>query len=202
MAPGTDPKDIAPDPMYSPYRHFTWSEGIKIIPGSAAPYKPSSGDLMLQVPNVVEGDQLAKISVGDLQANPCFRFDFIGIRAGCASKKANCIFNITGLSWDDDAQTEVSVGSHIASTRACSRQKNCNLGHLVADAAAGLYNLTSLVIDVTAHNHPQKWWADDVAIAWTDTSCDAAVCRSDVRDIYPKRGLGQGMTQMVKVVHP
>lgn len=202
MAPGTDPKDIAPDPMYSPYRHFTWSEGIKIIPGSAAPYKPSSGDLMLQVPNVAEGDQLAKISAGNLQANPCFRFDFIGIRAGCASKKANCIFNITGLSWDDDAQTEVAVGSHTASTRACSRQKNCNLGHLVADAAAGLYNLTSLVIDVTAHNQPQKWWADDVAIAWTDTSCDAAICRSDVRDIYPKRGLGQGMTQMVKVVHP
>lgn len=185
--------------MYSHYRHLTWSEGIKIIPGSAAPYQPSSGDLMLQIPI---DDELAKISVGDLQANPCFRFDFSGMRAGCASKKANCVFNITGLSWDDGAQTEVVVGSQMSSMRACPRQKNCKLGSLVADATAGLYNLTSLIIDVTAHNQPQKWWADDVAITWTDTSCDAAVCRSDVRDIYPKRGLGQGMTQIVKVIHP
>lgn len=188
--------------MYSPYRHFTWSEGIKIIPGSASPYKPSSGDLMLQVPNDAESAQLAKISVGDLQTSPCFRFDFNGIRAGCASKKANCIFNITGLSWDDDAQTELTVGSQISSMRACSRQKNCELGSLVVDAAAGLYNLTSLLIEVTAHSQPQKWWADDMAITWTDTSCDAAICRSNVRDTYPKRGLGQGMTQIVKVIHP
>lgn len=154
---------------------------------------------MLQIPI---DDELAKISVGDLQANPCFRFDFSGMRAGCASKRANCVFNITGLSWDDDAQTEVVVGSQMSSMRACPRQKNCKLGSLVADAPAGLYNLTSLIIDVTARNQPQKWWADDVAINWTDTSCDAAVCRSDVRDIYPKRGLGQGMTQIVKVIHP
>lgn len=157
---------------------------------------------MLQVPNVAGGDQQAKISVGDLQTSACFRFDFTSIRAGCASKKANCVFNITGLSWDDDSQTEVTVGSQISSMQACSRQKNCKLGSIVADARAGLYNLTSLLIEVTAHSQPQKWWADDVSITWTDTSCDAAVCRSDVRDIYPKRGLGQGMTQMVKVVHP
>lgn len=202
MAPGTDPLDIAPDPVYNPYRHINFSEGIKIIPGSAAPYQPSSGDLMLQVPNDAADDQLAKISVGCLQANPCFRFDFTGMRAGCGSKKANCMFNITGLSWDNDAQTEVIVGSQMSSTRACSRQHNCKLGTIVADATAGLSNLTALLIDVTAHNVPQKWWADDVAMSWTDTSCDAAVCRSDVRDTYPKRGLGQGLTQIVKVVHP
>lgn len=188
--------------MYSPYRYFTWSEGMKIIPGSAAPYKPSSGDLMLQIPNPAEDAQLAKISIGDLQANPCFRFDFTGMRAGCASKKANCIFNITALAWDDDSQAEVVVGSQISSTRACSRQKHCKLGSVAADATTGLSNLTSLVIEVSAHGQPQKWWADDVAISWTDSSCDAAICRSNVRDTYPRRGLGQGMTQIVKVVHP
>lgn len=202
LAPGTDPETIAPDHMYSPYRHLTWSEGIKIIPGSAAPYEPSSGDLMIQVPNEGKYDQLAKISVGNLQTNTCFRFDFTGMRAGCASKKANCMFNITGLSWDDEAQAEVVVGSSVSTTRACSRQNNCKLRPLVADSTAGLHNLTSILIDVTAHNKPQKWWADDVAMTWTDASCDAAVCRSNVRDTYPRRGLGQGMTQMVKVAHP
>jgi hypothetical protein len=202
LAPGTDPEEIAPDPILNPYRHINFSEGVKIIPGSAAPYRPSSGDLMLQIPNDAADGQLAKMSVGGLQANPCFRFDFTSMQAGCASKKANCVFNITGLSWDDDAQAEVIIGSQMSSTRACSRQKNCKLGAIVADATAGLSNLTSLVIDVTSHNLPQKWWADDIAISWTDASCDAAVCRSNVRDIYPKRGLGQGMTQIVKVVHP
>lgn len=202
LAPGTDPETIAPDHIPSPYRRLTWSEGIKIIPGSAAPYPPSSGNQMLQVPNDSKDDQLAKISVGDLQANPCFRFDFVGMRAGCASKKANCVFNITGLSWDDEAQAEVVVGSSISSTRACSRQNNCKLRPLVADSTAGLHNLTSVVIDVTAHSQPQEWWADDVEIAWSDASCDADVCRSNVRDIYPRRGLGQGLTQMVKVAHP
>lgn len=157
---------------------------------------------MLEVPNVAEDDQQAKISIGNPQANACFRFDFTGLRAGCASKRANCMFNITGLAWDNDAQTEVTVGSQISSTRACARQMNCKLGTLTADPTAGLSNLTSLLIDVSARDQPQKWWADDVALAWTDTSCEAAVCRSSARDIYPKRGRGDGMTQIVKVVHP
>ncbi|KAK2610293.1 hypothetical protein N8I77_003739 [Diaporthe amygdali] len=202
LAPGTDPEDIAPDPMYSPYRHFTWSEAFKIIPASAAPYKPSSGDLMLEVPIITKDDQQAKMGVGNLQANPCFRFDFAGLRVGCASKKAKCMFNITGLSWDDDSQTEMTVGSQMSSTRACARQMNCKLGSLVADATAGLSNLTSLLIDVTANDQPQKWWADDMAVTWTDTSCEAAICRSGVRDIYPKRGRSHGMTQIVKIGHP
>lgn len=157
---------------------------------------------MLEVPIVIKDDRQAKMGVGNLQANPCFRFDFAGLRVGCASKKAKCMFNITGLSWDDDSQTEMTVGSQMSSTRACARQMNCKLGSLVADATAGLSNLTSLLIDVTANDQPQKWWADDMAVTWTDTSCEAAICRSGVRDIYPKRGRGHGMTQIVKIGHP
>jgi hypothetical protein len=188
--------------VYNPYKRINFSDSLKIIPGSASPYQPSSGDLMLQVPNDAADGEIAKVSVGCLQANPCFRFDFTSMRAGCASTKANCVFNITGLAWDDDAQTEVVVGSQMSSIRACPRQHNCKLGTISADVMGRLFNLTGLVIDVTAHNTPQKWWADDIAMSWTDKSCDANVCRSNIKDAYPQRGLGEGLTQMVKVVHP
>lgn len=196
LAPDTDYKDVAPVLVYSPYHRFVWSEGFKALPTSAAMFKPSSGDVMIEFSAVEVGSQrAAKISVGTLRANPCFQFDFTSFRVGCAST-ADCEFNVTGFSWDNEVQTEVAVGSHVFITQGCLGQQDCSLVPIVADESANLTSLTSLLIDVTAGGQPQKWWADDLTLAWSDASCEMAACRSNVRDTIPKRGRRHGMARI------
>lgn len=140
--------------------------------------------------------QAAKISVGTLQSNPCFRFDFTSFRVGCAST-ADCKYNVTGLSWDNEAQTDVAVGSYTFVTQGCFDRKDCTLASFVTDESANLTSLTSLLVDVTAGGQPQKWWADDLTLTWTNASCETGACRSNVRDTIPKRGRRLGMTRML-----
>lgn len=139
--------------------------------------------------------KVAQVGVGGLSDNPCFLFDFTSLRVGCASTEASCSFNVTGLTWDSNSQTTVPVASHIFSTRACEEQQGCNLGSITAGGSTGLTNLTSILIDVTAGGVPQTWWADDLTVTWSDTSCEAAACRSGIRDLVPKRGRRHGQNR-------
>lgn len=192
--------DLSPVPMYSPYHRFTWSERFRVFSSSACPYESSSGDLMIEFSALTKTYEVAEISVGALRVKPCFRFDFTSLRVGCASTGASCEFNVTGLTWDFDIQAMVTVASHSFSTRACSAQKECKLGSITADASTGLTNLTSVLIDVTAGGQPQTWWADDLTLTWTDSSCESAVCRSGVRDFVPKRGRRHGQTRVLDIL--
>lgn len=197
MAPGFKANDLSPVPMYNLYHRFSWSDGFRVFPALASPYESASESLLLEFSkSSMKGQQVAQIGVGDLQTNPCFRFNFTSFRVGCASTTANCDFNVTGLAWDEVSETEIPVASHTFTTRACSAQKNCELGFLDADQVGILNNLTSLLFDVTAHGQPQKWWADDLTLTWTDSSCDFAVCRSHVRDTVPKRGRRHGLSRV------
>lgn len=190
-------KDVLPVPMYSPYHRFTWSEGFRVFPSPACPYEASSGDLMIEYATSTKIDEVAEIGVGDLAYNPCFRFDFTSLRVGCASTEASCKFNITGVTFDSDSQMAVPVASHTFNTQACNEQKGCNLRSIIADGSAGLTNLTSILIDVTAGGVPQTWWADDLTVTWTDASCEAAACRSGIRDFVPRRGRRYGQNRGV-----
>lgn len=184
-------------PMYSPYHRFTWSEGFRVFPTSACPFKSSSGDLMVEFSPSAKEPLPAEISLGGLHTTSCFRFDFDSVRVGCASTNTSCQYNVTGLTWDSDTQTMAKVASHIFDTKACSFHSGCTLRSITADASMGLINLTSILIDVTAGGKPQTWWADDLSLTWTDSSCESAVCRSGVRDFVSKRGRRHGQNRVL-----
>lgn len=197
MAPGSNAGDLSPVPMYSPYHRFTWSEGFRVFPTSVCPYKSSSGDLMVEFSPSTKDPLPAEIGLGGLHTNSCFRFNFGSLRVGCASTNVSCQYNVTGLTWDSDTQTMSTVASHTFSTEACSAQKECKLASIAADESMGLINLTSILIDVTAGGQSQIWWADDLSLTWTDSSCESAVCRSGVRDFVAKRGRRQGQNRIL-----
>lgn len=197
MAPAAVAGDLSPIPLYSPYHRLTWSQGFKGFPDSACPFRSSSGNLMIEYSTTSsKTSQAAEIGVGSLQSDPCFRFDFTSFRVGCGSIDASCDFNVTGLAWDSEKQTQVTVASHTFRTRACSAQKDCRLGLIAADEAYSLTNLTSLLIDVTAGGQKQTWWADDLVLSWTESSCESAVCRSRVRDTVLRRGRRHSLSRM------
>lgn len=195
MPTGHKANDVLPVPMYSPYHRFTWSEGFRVFPSSACPYKASSGELMIEYSASTKNYEVAQVGVGGLSDNSCFRFDFTSLHVGCASTEASCNFNVTGLTWDSNSQTTVPVASHTFSTQACAEQNGCNLGSITADGSSGLTNLTSILIEVTAGGMPATWWADDLTVTWSDPSCEAALCRSGIRDLVPKRGRRHGQNR-------
>lgn len=201
MAPGASANDLSPIPLFNPYHRLTWSDGFKAFPASACPYKSSSGQVMIEYSTSSPNQhQTAEIGLGALQTDSCFRFDFTSFRVGCASTGASCNFNITGLAWNSSTKTQVPVASHTFHTRACASQKDCKLRLITADKASGLTNLTSILVEATAGGQPQTWWGDDLALSWTEPSCEAAVCRSRVRDTVSKRGRRAGMSRVLDVL--
>lgn len=144
---------------------------------------------------------MAQIGVGGLRSKPCFRFDFTSFRVGCAATHANCDFNVTGLSWDNEAQQEVVVGSQNFSVRSCAVQRDCALNKISALSTGGLTNLTTLLIDVTTDGESQRWWADDIVFHWTDGSCESAVCRSQIHDDGPRRSRRLSSSRLFDAQH-
>lgn len=202
MGPEKDAKDVSGVQIPSPYHRLVWSDGFRVCPDSSTPYKASSGKLILDhSAALLMTEDVAKISVDSLQVNPCVRFDFVSFRVGCAAVHTTCEFNITGLSWNDETKQEIIVASHISNIRACTVPDDCILNLITSDEVAGLTNLTSILVDVTAGGWAQQWWADDLVINWTDSSCETATCGPQVQDTVPNRGRGQGMSRIFDVYH-
>lgn len=150
--------------MTSPYHRLQWSDGFTLKTHDA-PYHPSSGNVMLQFAPTSSQSKTAHLGVGSLQASSCFRFDFRSARVGCDSNSSDCVFNITGLRWDEAAQIEIPTKSEFFTVPACHDADGCELGSILE-----------------ANSKSTLWWADDIDFSWTDISCSAAVCRSIVRD--------------------
>ena len=148
------------------------------MPPPVTRFMPSSGTQLVQY-NASLGST-AQIGVAQLQSNPCFRFDFLGFSLGCNSTVDPCIFDITGLQWN--GVTNVPQANTTFQVAPCAETSNCALSHQILNSAAALpfTNLTAINITLTVAGQPQTWWADDLQIAWTDSSCGAAACRAQV----------------------
>ncbi|KAI1487410.1 hypothetical protein F5X96DRAFT_681247 [Biscogniauxia mediterranea] len=178
--------------MYSPYHRFWFSPGFDRLPPPPDPFKPSSGNLMLQftpatISNITEPGvplDAAKISLGPQRVSSCLPFNFYGISLGCDSRSSPCVFNFTGLKYDDQSQKETAVVSQVVEISACQTMENCELFPV---AVYGFEDLTSVLITLKVNGEDKKWWADDVALGWFDNNCKQAVCRSKVRNTTRKR---------------
>lgn len=136
----------------------------------------------------------AQIGLAQLQDNPCFRFDFLGISLGCDSTDQPCVFDITGLQWN--GVDNIVQSNRTLEVAACPDNSNCSLSHQLLDSAAALTfsNLTAINITLTVGGQPRTWWGDDLQIAWTDNDCAAAACRSRVPNsiMFPHNFRGVG----------
>lgn len=160
----------------SPYHRFLISNGFRVTVPQNSKYEPSSGHQLLQH----DSSSTAQIGLSHLRTNPCFRFDFHGMRLGCSSVYASCVFQLTGLQWNG---VEDVIQGHTAFTiPACSESFDCTLSHRVLDSSAGpsFTNLTAINITLAAPSDTPTWWMDDLQIAWTNNDCVTATCRARV----------------------
>ncbi|KAI1773767.1 hypothetical protein F4818DRAFT_101082 [Hypoxylon cercidicola] len=177
-------------PLFSPYHRFYFSQGFNVLPPPPAPYDPSSGSLMVQF---TPGSLLnqsetsmdsATISVGPQTSSACFPFNLYSISLGCDSIDAPCVFNFTGLRYNERSQQETEVAWETAEVEACPEASHCKL---VPAELIGFEKLTSFQVTLKVNGKPRMWWADDLALGWSDNQCEKAICRSKVRDSVSKR---------------
>lgn len=125
---------------------------------------------------------VARVGVGMLESNPCFRFDFQGLRVGCEGSGERCTVAITGGRWN--GTNDAATGSTSLDVRPCSNGEDCLLSSQIIRSAEGTLfaNLTSVRITAEVDGEVRRLWVDDLQMAWTESSCNAAVCRSKVRN--------------------
>ncbi|KAI1338116.1 hypothetical protein F5Y15DRAFT_417169 [Xylariaceae sp. FL0016] len=194
---GVDPHSLQPMPMsiFNPYHRFWFSQGFSVLPPPPDPYVPSSGDLMLQFtpPNSsnesVPGSPLdaAQIGLGPQASSPCFLFNFHGISLGCDSDRDVCQFTFTGMKYDSQSKMEKDAMVQTVNVTACPAMNKCKLTPV---AVSGFNSLSSILITGKVDDQAKIWWADDIALGWSDNDCNHADCRSKVRDSILKRRKG------------
>lgn len=176
------------EPIFSPYHQFYFSQGWVVVPPPSAPYVPSSGTRLLEfvatnsssVPaNTVPGGlNLATtggIGVGKTEQLGCFNFNAYGASLGCDSQGPPCLFQITGMRYDQDIEADVVATSQTISVPACPALKNCDLAPVDFDST--FVNITSIYVNATVADVPKIWFLDDLRLGWTDNGCDSGLCR-------------------------
>lgn len=174
-------------PMFSPYHRFWFTDGFDVVPPPTGRYNPSSGNLLLQfVPPSLSSSAVSdtrwdagKISVGSKMSERCWRFNFHDVNLGCDSTGPDCVFNVTGARFDQDSGSEQQVISETVHVQACPLLQDCDLARV---SFGGFDELTSILITLKVDGQAKTWWADDFRLGWSNNTCDAAVCRSKVRD--------------------
>lgn len=177
-----------PMPLFSPYHRFTYSTGFYVIPPPEGPYRPSSGRLMLQIePPAVRNSTDTELDPDAVEfgveprvlLNPCFHVNMVSINLGCDSTGSPCQFTFLGLRYNATTRDNDVVANRTLQVAACPQQADCNLE---PTAVTGLMDLTAIIIKLSVAGRPARWYADDLSLAWTDNSCQAAQCRSQVPD--------------------
>ncbi|KAK7942925.1 uncharacterized protein PG986_012038 [Apiospora aurea] len=174
--------DPHPVPLLSPYHRFWFSEGIEVVKSQ------SSGKLVLQYQqptmDMANGaENSANFSTGPKQASDCFAFNLYGIRLGCSSSESECLFTLKGHRLDTESFADIEVAAQIVHVPACS-SSDCNLQSV---PVLNFKSLTSVSISLKVESEDQMWWADEVALGWSNNSCEKAECRTEVQDSIRSR---------------
>ncbi|KAF8855406.1 hypothetical protein BDZ45DRAFT_676177 [Acephala macrosclerotiorum] len=177
-----------PEPVFSPYHQFDFSDGWVIVPPPTDPYLPSSPPLLTEFipnfnlttstsqsgPNSAEFGYSGDIGSADHGSLGCFSFNVYGASFGCDSTGPDCVFSFTGFRYENGVAT--SVVSENSAITACPALANCDLVPITLSPA--FQDLDVIRINVTVAGEPKIWWMDDLKLGWTDNSCSAGMCRS------------------------
>ncbi|KAF4980379.1 hypothetical protein FZEAL_3609 [Fusarium zealandicum] len=186
-------------PLFNPVENIWFSGGFLIAPPTSQqpqPYIPSSGGHLVEfVPPALSnttsagsGD-VAQIGVGPHAASPCFRFDFFGASLGCDAQGSEkwCEFEISAYRWNETSSREESIAwSETKQVPACPTFSEGGY-ELTPINLEGYTDLSSVLITLRVSQELRVWWGDDLRVGWSDNSCIAASCRTNVPSHRVKR---------------
>jgi hypothetical protein len=161
-----------------------------VIEASNSPYQAVSGNQLAEfIPASLSGGRfnnshdLAMISIGSHEKTDCFRFNLYNLSLGCPLENQLCEFELVGMRYNNATQrAERTDIVRTVEAEACG-QDRCDLTTTNFD---GYQNITAFIIKATANNDTQTWWADNLVVGWTDTSCEAVQCREQAANLTGK----------------
>jgi hypothetical protein len=94
---------------------------------------------------------------------------------------ADCQLTALGYQYNNETETTELTVEQTFYQEPCPTLKNCSLIQIFFEP--DFYNLTSLQIVATVEHktEPITWFMDDVAMGWTDNSCEAGKIRDAAR---------------------
>jgi len=170
-------------PLFAPYHYFNFGEDISVVPLPVVPYVAETLPELLEFwydsDTIHHAPLNGTIFAYDLsQGNHgCYQFNVYGASMGCNSTNGfDCKFTFTGAYTGPAGPTSV-VATQSITVPACKTlsQDNCHLVPITLDPT--FTGLTTLTVGVTVDGVPASWWMDDLALGWTNNTCDAATCR-------------------------
>ncbi|KAK0113968.1 hypothetical protein ONS96_014816 [Cadophora gregata f. sp. sojae] len=177
-----------PQPIFSPYHHFDFSQGFRVGPPPVDPYLPESKPLLAEfIPTadtVTQTRTDAYASTSGYMGNAdhglttCFSFNFYGASFGCDSSGPDCDFTFTGYRYDPASKSTEPVVSQQLAISACPDLKSLECILTPVNLNPAFENLDSVRIDLTVQGVPNIWWMDDVRLGWFNNTCEKGMCRA------------------------
>jgi hypothetical protein len=158
-------------------------------------FAPSSGGQLIEFnplsisPSGGGSSDTAEIGVGPHFASSCFKFDLYGLSLGCAAQGNEqwCEFEFSAYAYDEaTGGAESTSWSETKRVPACPEfpAGGCTLTPIELE---GYNNITSILITLRVGLDLRVWWGDDLRVGWTDNSCEAGFCRSNIIATFAKR---------------
>jgi hypothetical protein len=124
------------------------------------------------VPRTEPGD----ITDGPYNGLPAFWFNAYDAWLGCDNNGPdNCVFNVTGSTWDANAGDDVETYNTQIEVPPCPNFHHCPLQHM--EFPDNFRGLSGIQIQAFVNNKPVMFFMDDMALGWYDNSCDAGMKR-------------------------
>lgn len=176
-------------PIFSPYHHFTFSEGYVYAPDPKVPFEPiSEPHIAVFLPDGqgMRASQARKteadgeISDGPYESSSAFWFDAFSAWLGCDNEgPETCTLVMQGYTYSDKEKDEVLSYTQNATLPGCPGFEDCQLQKVLFPA--DFRSLSGLQIQAYVGNEEKRFFMDDVAMRWTDNSCEAGLLRQRTR---------------------
>ncbi|PNS14279.1 hypothetical protein CAC42_6792 [Sphaceloma murrayae] len=176
-------------PIFSPYRHFQFSEGYVYAPLPETPFQAvtpphlavfitnQTGAANVPSPGLVRPGELG---AGLRLSDQVYWFNAYSAYLGCDDTDSpGCLYEISGYVYDAPSRNEVLAYQSNITIPACASLGGCQLSFV--DFPLDMRGLSGFQIRAFAGQDQRVWFMDELALGWWDNSCEAGQIRARSR---------------------
>jgi len=176
-------------PIFSPYHHFTFSQGYVYAPLPKTPFQAvSPPHLAVFVTNSSGAPDVpssgfvrpGELGAGYRLSQSAYWFNAYSAYLGCDySNPTGCIYEVSGYIYDSASQTEVLAYQTNLTVPGCTKLMDCQLSFV--EFPNDYQGLSGLQIRAFGREDQRIWFMDELALGWYDNTCSAGLLRSRSR---------------------
>ncbi|KAF4554618.1 Hypothetical protein D9617_4g003730 [Elsinoe fawcettii] len=176
-------------PIFSPYRHFQFSQGYAYAPLPETPFEAvSPPHLAVFITNETGAENVpspgfvrpGELGAGRRASNQAYWFNAYSAYLGCDNTDSlGCMYEISGYVYDSLFRAEILAYQSNVTVPACPALENCLLTFV--DFPLDMRGLSGFQIRAFVGEEQRIWFMDELALGWWDNSCEAGQIRARSR---------------------